>query len=380
MLGEAYVKCGRHNAGLKALQHALQLDPRHWIALYHVADIHAQLANFEQAIETYGQVLAITGDQEIGVVSAMANTELALGRQAAAGGFRERSRRAFHASLDLAHKVLKQGLGHRPWAWKVIGDAAFELASHESTVVTAEETSNVLRPILEHLVEDDVDRRSSVEGLGHAANLLQSAVDMTHTSKTAIFAYAYRAHLLKNQPRVADPALYDLASALHALGNKVRPDSAEKTACMKGAIAAIRLALERDAGDERLWNALGVICGKAGAQMAQHAFVVSLELYQKVRVLRSFHGRHNTDETGSGGLDEPGLPLPEARRPRAGQSVLPQGPNHGSGSRTCLARPGHAGGPKRRQGPSKELVCSLCHSLGRLLSKFTEAWNSERPS
>lgn len=287
MLGDSYVKCGRHNAGIKALQHALKLDSKHWVALYHVADVHAQLGDYDQAIETYEKVLEITGDQEIGVISAMATTELALGRQAAAGGFRERSRRAFQSALHLAHKVLQQRQGHRPWAWKVVGDAAFELAAHEATISDAQATSDVVRPILEHLVDDDADRRSSVQGLGHAANMLQSAVDMTHTFKTAIFAYAYRAHLLKNETRVADPALYDLASALHALALKSEVDSDQRVACQKGAIAAIRLALERDAGDERLWNALGVVCGAAGAQMAQHAFVISLELYQKVSHLLS---------------------------------------------------------------------------------------------
>lgn len=281
MLGEAYVKCGRHTAGLKALEHVLELDPKNWMALYHIADIHAQLGSYAQAIEAYEQVLAITGDDQVGVTATMASAELALGRQAAAGGFRERSRRAFHASLGLAYKVLQAG-GHRPWSWKLVGDAAFELSSLEATVTDAEESSKALRPILEHLAADDTDRRSAVEGLGHVANLLQSAIDLTHTPKSAVFAYAYRAHLLKNEPRVADSALYDLATSLHALAISLPTESSARRSCSKGAISAIRLALERDAGDERLWNAMGVICGDAGPQLAQHAFVVSLELYQKV--------------------------------------------------------------------------------------------------
>lgn len=362
MLGESYVKCGRHTAGLKALQHALDVDPEHWMALYHVADIHAQLGEYDMAIETYERVVNITGNQEIGVVSAMATTELALGRQAAAGGFRERSRRAFHAALDLAYKVLQQGSGHRPWCWKVIGDATLELAGHEATLATAEQTSNVVRPILEHLVEDDADRRSAVAGIGHAANLLQSAVDLSHTAKTAVFAYAYRAHLLKNETRVADPALYDLASALHALG--LRSPSSEKTACMKAAIAAIRLALERDAGDERLWNALGIICGDAGTQMAQHAFVVSLELYQKVCPPRPvlFCAYHNS-QLGPCCVDQSGLPVPATRRPRAGQPMFPQSSGDGSGPCPCLARSRHARGPQWGQGSRPKPVCSLGHSL-----------------
>lgn len=279
MLGESYIKCGRHTAGLKALEHVLELDPKNWMALYHMADIHSQLGEFDKAIEAYEHILTITGDDEVGVTAALATAELAQGQQAAAGGFRERSRRAFHAALGLAHKVLLAG-GHRPWAWKVVGDAAFELAAHEARVEDARESSEALRPILEHLVNDDTDRRSTVEGLGHAANMLQSPVDLSHTAKSAIFAYAYRAHLLKNEPRVIDSALYDLATSLHAFA--IKSEGAEKNAGTKAAISAIRLALERDAGDERLWNALGVLCEGAGAQLAQHAFVVSLELYQKV--------------------------------------------------------------------------------------------------
>jgi superkiller protein 3 len=284
MLGEAYVKSGRHTAGLKALEHVLELDPKNWMAMYHIADIHSQLGSYDKAIEAYEHILTITGDDQVGVTAALATAELAQGQQAAAGGFRERSRRAFHAALGLAYKVLQAG-GHRPWAWKLIGDAAFELSAQEAIIADAEESSNALRPILEHLVKDDADRRSTVEGLGHAANLLQSGVDLAHTAKSAIFAYAYRAHLLKNEPRVIDSALYDLATSLHALSLKSAVESEEKTACSKAAISAIRLALERGAGDERLWNALGVLCEEGGAQLAQHAFVVSLELYQKVSPL-----------------------------------------------------------------------------------------------
>jgi len=290
MLGESYVKAGRHTAGLKALEHVLELDPQNWMALYHMADIHSQLGEFDKAIEAYEHVLTITGDDQVGVTAALATAELAQGQQAAAGGFRERSRRAFHAALGLAYKVL-QADGHRPWAWKLVGDAAFELSALEAQVSDAQESSDALGPILEHLVSDDTDRRSSVEGLGHAANMLQTPIDLTHTSKSAIFAYAYRAHLLKNEPRVIDSALNDLAASLHSLALKSDVGAEIKTASTKAAISAIRLALERDAGDERLWNALGVLCEEGGAQLAQHAFVVSLELYQKVRFAQSTGSR-----------------------------------------------------------------------------------------
>lgn len=280
MLGDAYVKCGRHIAGIKALQHALELEPDMWMAHYHLGEVHIQLGAYETAIEAYKAVEAATHGAEVGVTAALAEATLALGRQAAAGGFHERSRRGFHEAIEYAARVLQSGRAHRAWAWKLIGDAALELAEREADASEIESTAAVLHPVLEHLVADDDDRRSAVAGLGHASNLLQAAPGTYHTTKAAIFALAYRAHLLKNEIRVADRALYDLGCALHSLAVKTA-DETERAAATKAAVSAIRLALERDASDERLWNALGVICSAAGPQLAQHAFVVSLECYAK---------------------------------------------------------------------------------------------------
>ena len=280
-LGEAYVRCGRHLAALKTLQHALELDQGCWMALYDMGDVYLQLGSHDEAIASFDKALAIIGSDanKLGVVAKLAETTLSLGRHCIAGSFRERARNALHRSISLAETVLRSGPELRAWAWKIIGDATYELASIEAVVSEAGDTANITSPVLQLLISDDVDRRSTIDGLGHASDLLQSPVDLSWTLRTAVFAFAYRAHLLKGETRVADPALYDLASALHSLSSKLRGDEAK--ASIKAAIGAIRLALERDSGDERLWNALGVICAQGGAEVAQHAFVVSLELYAK---------------------------------------------------------------------------------------------------
>ncbi|WVQ72893.1 hypothetical protein IAR50_002454 [Cryptococcus sp. DSM 104548] len=279
-LGEAYVKCGRHTAGLKTFSHALTIDPANWRALFDIGQTQSQLGAFDKAIEAYGQVLEMQGGEEVGIVAALAEANLASGRQTGAGGFRVRSRGAFHRAIELAVKVLKTGRTHRAWAWKLVGDATFELSGQESSIEEAKASFEYVQPVLQFLVEEDVDKRSNAPGVGHAANLLQDAVSLSTTLKTAIFAFAYRAHLLKNEPRVVDPALYDYASALHTLASRLG-DGEERKQCLRTAISAIRTALDRDSGDERLWNALGVICATAGPQLAQHALVVSLELYTK---------------------------------------------------------------------------------------------------
>ena len=169
MLGEAYVKCGRHMAGLKALEHALELDSSSWIAMYHIADVHVQLGSLDEAIDAYERVARTTGDKEVGVAAASAQAMLALGQQSAAGGFRERSRRAFHGAIGLAEKVLSSSQGHRAWAWKVAGDAMFGLGASESNMTEAEASAVVIEPVLQLLVDNDTDRRSAVEGIGHAS-------------------------------------------------------------------------------------------------------------------------------------------------------------------------------------------------------------------
>lgn len=277
MLGWAYVKCGRHIAGLKALNRALELDPTSWMARYHIGEVYMQLGQYAQAIEAFKTVDEQTGGAEIGVTAMLADATLALGLQTASQGFHERSRRSFHEAIGYALAVVKTG-AHRPWAWKLIGDAALKLAETEVTAKDVDSNAAVLHPVLETLDADDQDRRSAVNNLGHARNLLQSPPTVGYTAKAAVFFLAYRAHLLKNE-HVADAALSDLACALHAFALKAEGE--EKAAATKAAVAAVRLALERDASDERLWNALGVICSEGGRQLAQHAFVVSLECYGK---------------------------------------------------------------------------------------------------
>ncbi|BEI86438.1 hypothetical protein CcaverHIS002_0607250 [Cutaneotrichosporon cavernicola] len=277
MLGDAYVKSGRHMAGLKALQKALEIDPTMWMAHYHMGETYMQLGDYAGAIAAFKEVDSATESAEVGVTAALAEAAVALGRFSAAGGFRERSRSAFHTAIGYALRVLTSGRSHRAWAWKLIGDAALQLAEREVDLKDIESTAAVLQPVLEHLIADDDDRRSSVTGLGHASNLLQAASGPHYAVKAAVFAFAYRAHLLKNE-HSANSALYDLGCALHTLATR---DEDVRTPATKAAISAVRLALERDASDERLWNALGVICSAAGQQLAQHAFVVSLELYAK---------------------------------------------------------------------------------------------------
>ena len=270
-----------------------------------------ELGVFEEAITAFQEVLPSTfaahGDMDsnrnagtIGVTAALAEAYLAVGREDLAMGYKLRSRASYLNALDMAYRILSAGQ-HALWSWKIIGDAAFELAAREVTPEESRETFRLLEPILTYLVEADGDRKSHVEGVGHAANILQASADSASTLRTAVAAYAYRAFLCQNERRSKDSAHYDLASALLALAQRSKRATffAEKReangnssidgmyqACIREAMSAVRAGLERDAGNERLWNALGVLAAEGdGNGMAQHAFVVALEIYPKVEHL-----------------------------------------------------------------------------------------------
>ena len=281
LLGEAYLKLGRHMAALKTLDHALELDPKSWIARYHIGQTYFELGAFEKAIEAYNAASSLAGGSSFGIIAALSQAHLAQGRHSLAGGFRERAKSAFEAALGLAHDLLASRSGHRAWAWKTVGDATFDLSKLETTDLDAEKNAITLEPVLRHLVADDTDYKARIEGLGVPSVLLDQPVSLGHALKTSAFAYAYRAWLLKLEPRVSMYATYDLASALHTLAVAPYAPMEMKEGCLTSAMCAIRSALDKDASDERLWNAMGVICASAGPALAQHAFVVSLELYSK---------------------------------------------------------------------------------------------------
>lgn len=251
------------------------------MARYDIGDIQYELCNFEIAIDTFEELVREKPD-EVGALGGLAQAHLAQGRSMVEGGFRERARTSFIAAIQVAEKVLKLDRAWRAWGWKVVGDAAFEMGGLAGAI--DEDAAEVaLRSVMEWLVKDDDDKRATVSGLGHPSTLLSATISAENfVSRAAVFAFAYRSYLLRDErSNVVMSALYDLATGIHALSQRTK-DEKERRELVKTAVSTIRLALEKDAGDERLWNALAVLCVDGGEQVAQHAFVISLELYQKV--------------------------------------------------------------------------------------------------
>lgn len=285
-LGEAYARGGKQIAALKTLYQALELAPEMWMCWYHIGNVQQQLGAFGQAISAYERILE-ERPTETGVILASSEAWLALGRSESALGLRGRAYASSLHSLEQVAKILPHTELYRRTTWKLFADACLNIVSCVNEEDDLSEALAVVQPVLQHLVKVDTDKTASVPGVVDVGTLASlKSLGRQEITKVAIAAFAYRANLLKYDTKIAELPLYDLACALHLFATELRainPKHEQIAACQKGAIIAIRNALETDSSSATLWNAFGVISASASPQLAQHAYVISLQLEPKVR-------------------------------------------------------------------------------------------------
>lgn len=282
-LGEAYAKSGRHIAALKALNQALLLDPELWICHYHIGNVQRELGSYQQAIEAFKRAAELR-PEEPGTIIALTDSWLALGKSEREVGLRDR---AFGSTLE-SLRCVGIMLDHKPYrktCWKLFGDACLNLIG---CVGESDDFSAVLEavvPVLESLRDADEDKASTVPGVTSAAKLLNAAAfGKEELLKAAIVAFAYRGHLLRFDNKIAELPLYDTACALHLLATilaESNPDHTEIQPAQCAAVSYIERALEIDPSSSILWNAFGVVSAQVSPQLAQHAYVIALDMQPK---------------------------------------------------------------------------------------------------
>ncbi len=286
-LGEAYAKAGRQAASIKALQHALDLEPENWVCNYHMGEVQRQLGLYVDAIASYQRILDVHPD-EVGASIALAQCSLDLGKSERLGGLSRRSQESILGSIEAVRPILEASKQYRLVGWRIFAEASLELfhsCQEEGDIVYA---LTVVLPLIDSLAAEDEDNRAVVTGVTSPTALADA--DPAHESLilAAICAYAYRADLLKYDKKVSEPPLYDLASALHILALHLPNDpqhSDQREACIKAAVLALKRALDSDPSSPSLWNAFGTVASLGSAQLAQHAFIISLELEPRVSEL-----------------------------------------------------------------------------------------------
>lgn len=280
-LGEAYAKSGKQVAALKALRKALEIDPESWICYYHIATVQHELGLEQQAIDSLQKVLELAPDQP-GVIVMLATVRLSLGKQQSHDGFRARARVNLLSAMRTLQPIVVGKL-YRPATWKTLGEICLHLWGTCQSEEDINEAMEAVKPILSWLRDNDTNRTSSIKGVVSLPELMDTTThEASDILKSGVCAYSYRADLLKYDPKIPEIALYDLACALHHLANQFTAgEETERKAAIIAGTSNIKKALDIDPTSPTLWNAFGSITANESPQLAQHAYIVALELEPK---------------------------------------------------------------------------------------------------
>lgn len=267
------------------MRRALELAPDSWICHYHIANIQHELGLEQQAIDSLQKVMELSPDQP-GVSVALASMQLSLGKQQSRDGFRARARINLTAAIRTLQPIVEAKI-YRPTTWKTLGEICVHLWSTCKSEEDVGDAMDALSPILSWLHDNDSNGASNVKGVVLLSELRQTAnYKPRDILRAGICAYAYRVDLLKYDTKIPEISLYDLACAVHQLAiDYTEAEAAERKSAIRAATLYIKKALDIDPTSPTLWSAFGSVAAQGSPQLAQHAYIVALELDHKVRSL-----------------------------------------------------------------------------------------------
>ena len=263
---------------MKALGRARELLPDDWMCSYFIGEVQQQVGQYQEAINTFESIL-VHRPSEVGVLMALGQTHLDLGRSEISTGFPTRAEQSFVASICTALQAINDNPGFRAVAWKVVADAVFHLSS--CPCFKAEEKELVELSEVTSLVSGELsDRLSGILTSSDLQNV--SSFNELKVLEIAIAAYDYRISLSSSESLSNGSAWYDLGVALNCWSKKTRNPEGRLKADQE-AISCLKEALLQDAGTDLYWNALGNINFEDKPKVAQHAYIKALEIDSKVR-------------------------------------------------------------------------------------------------
>jgi len=279
---------------LKALGRAHELTPGDWGCLYITGDVLRQVGRFENAIDYFNQVLG-NRPEEMGVLLALSQTHLDLGREQRRSGYSGRAEASFADCISVATQAIERSSGFRSMAWKLAGDALHELSRARlfvdpTTIAATFLTlgSNMAdQSILEGYTPTTTpDEKSNTPNfipltVGAMLSQLQGGeADGLTAAVLAIAVYNRRAAILEKDEKATPSAVFDVATALMQLA--LTTGNVIEELCHKKAITLIKQALYLEPGNGAFWTALGVLTFQSDAKLSQHAFIRAVEQDSKV--------------------------------------------------------------------------------------------------
>jgi superkiller protein 3 len=275
-LGEAYNKAGRHVAALKSLNHALEMKPDDWLCSYFIADVKRGMGLFEEAITILNGLCKIRPD-EAGILALLGQAQLDLGLSQISDGFQVRAEESFVNAIQVALDMLEHTPGFRTIAWKIVGDAAFQLSCF-SVFVNEASVRHTLQAIPFPPFQDTAEGITKIV----PTPTFQNEAPLTTLGITAIAIYACLAQIsLYSLSQTSNSgAWYDLSVALQSWIKK-SPLSADISPLKDKVVECLKKALQLDPSSDIYWVGLGNAYFLSHAKAAQHAYIKALELDSK---------------------------------------------------------------------------------------------------
>lgn len=253
------------------------IDEGNWFASYMLANVNRELGDFEAACEGYRSVLQIR-ENEFGVLLALAETLVADAYYKLENGEYGQAVSVAIEALETAKIIVTD----RPDAfnlWKLVGDACFVfpwiqdlLTSFPIDLVKEILTKDI--DMSEFNVISDIDDIGSgvISKLDELSHLRQAQILGLLAYKRGIYASAEDRH-------AHAVAWFNLGYAEHSTF------FVSEQREMKYRLAAVRCfkrSIKLEPGNNEFWNALGVSISDISPAVAQHAFIRSLHIDEKV--------------------------------------------------------------------------------------------------
>ena len=276
-MGEAYARAGRHAAAIKALEYARTLRPDDWICSYLVADVQSQTGQFTEAITSL-QSIFDEHPSELGVLIALSTAHLNNGAQQVSLGFFARAEVSFLTAIEVTWKAMETNPGFSRVAWKIIADSLFRYSSIRlpREAQRLSDALTTLKEILETAPSIPISKP-------FVDSFSPGVVSALNTLEFAVATYEYRISFGFYDDKAKASAWYDLGVAMQTL--RGRNIGSHAIITQDQVIRCLKEAASAEPDEELHWIALGDAHFLKNAKSAQHAYIRSLELNSKVRVI-----------------------------------------------------------------------------------------------
>ena len=291
-LGESYHHSGRYVAATKAFAHAQSLEPnladadkdQIWFARYMLANVRRELAEYQDAIARYEEVLSLR-PRETGVLIALLQTLTESSWHSIQTGLFNDAAELARKAIDVATSLANERVDIFN-LWKAVGDACSNL-SYIKMKADKMPTYNLRRVLATDLDVTALDTLADVDEVGqNALSLLDNKAESSTQSDicmyAAIIAYKRAIHVSLQDTHAQAVSWYNLGWAeyrahrtMHLPGKDGKKHPRK---FLKAALRCFKRAIELEAGNADFWNSLGVVTTNMSPKVAQHAFVRSVHL------------------------------------------------------------------------------------------------------